>query len=428
MLTRRTLPLAAALLLGMLPPLTGEAEADEPRWSSQLVDDLVEARRVTRGQGVTIALLGDGVEPVKALDGALLAGRDFVGTERPKREYGTLIASLLVDDRPAQGSALPVAGLVPGAKVLPVRVYPAEDDPGADKWAEEWLERGVLPNTFADGIRHAVDNGAQVIAVEGWQNDTVEFSGGAVLSAVAYARSKNALVVTVSGTYKMMPMVPLPIGAPGVLGIGVVGEDGRRDKEVNDATTTTLVSAPGMAHDAIGSGNEEYEFWGPGPALAWGAAAAAMVRSEYPKLTPTQVIEAITSSARHPGGKGRYDTDLGYGYINPIGALSAAEAIARREAARPPKPEVGDDMHFGGDPGRVRAVPYDPALLAGFGGVVGAGLAVAVVGLWLMIRRPGRPAEPAEPAVATGPLPPDDPSPVAAEAVDGPESAGASGS
>jgi hypothetical protein len=421
MLIRRLAPpLAMALLLGILPPLTGEARAAAPGWSEQVVDDLMEARRVTRGQGVTIALLGAGVAPVKALDGALLEGRDLVGTERPKREHGTLIASLLAEEGPGAGP-LPVKGLASGAKLMPVRIFPAEDDPGADAW-----RRGRIPTTMADGIRHAADNGAKVIAVDGGQHDLVSFTGGSILSAIAYARTKNALVVAASGIYNLMPEVPWPIGAPGVLGIGVVGEDGRRDKEFNEASTTTLVAAPGMTHIATGPEDETWEFWGSGPALAWGTAVAAMVRSEYPKLTPAQVIEAITSSARHPRGKGRYDTDLGYGYINAIGALDAAKRIARREPASAPKPEVEDASHFGGDPGPVRAVPYDPAILGGFGGLVGAGLAAVVVGVWLMVRRPARPG-PAGPAPAMGPIPAGDPPQVAPGPADGPESAGASG-
>jgi hypothetical protein len=425
MLTRRTaLPLAAALLLGMATPLSSDAQAaaTAPTWSSRLIGDLLEARRITRGQGVKIALLSDGVAPVKVLDGALLKSRDLVGTKRPERVYGTLIASLLVGDGPAAGGVLPVTGLASGAKLMPVRVYAGEDDPGAEDW---WSKYRVV-STISRGIRHAADNGAQVIAVDGWGEDnTLSLTGGSIRSAVAYARSKNAVVVAVSGKYEAHRS-PYPIAAPGVLGLGAVGTSGRRDKKVNDATTTTLVAVPGMKHFAIGPGDQPYDVWGAGPALAWGTAVAAMVRSEYPKLAPAQVVEAITSSARHPKGKGRYDTDLGYGYINPIGALNAAKEMSEEEGTEPaPEPAIKDAGYFDGDPpAPVRAVPYDPAILGGFGGMVGAGLAVAVVGLWLMIRRPARPAEP---AVATGPLPSDDPPQVAPDAVDGPQSAGASG-
>jgi hypothetical protein len=121
--------------------------------------------------------------------------------------------------------------------------------------------------------------------------------------------------------------------------------------------------------------------------MAWVASTAAMVRAEHPKLTPAQVEQAITSSARHPASG--YDTGVGFGLVNPIGALRAAAAIEKN----PPlltaqQGVVADKIRFGGPPpAKIQAVRYNTALLAGFGGLAGAGFLAVVLVVFLAIRR-----------------------------------------
>ncbi|MFC5749354.1 S8 family serine peptidase [Actinomadura rugatobispora] len=387
---------AAALLLGLPPPLTGAAEAAAPKdWALRFATDFLEAQRVSKGEGVKIALLSDGVTPgMRTLSGALGKGRDLVGTPRPKSFMGTLSATMLVGSGPTARSPLGVRGVVSDATLLPVRVYPAEETAAAGRW---WNEEDISA-TVARGIRHAADRGAQVIAVEPSVDDVEAYTttGGLIRSALVHAAAKGAVVVAAAHP-KNEPAKPgYPAAAAGVLGVGATDAKGRRHKKYTAASTAVAVSAPGIKVATTGPGDRPYEFWGPSVALAWVTAAVTMVRSEYPKLTPPQVVEAVTSSARHPKGGGRYDTELGYGYLSAMGALTAARALSERPApatgAAAPS-AVKDAAHFGGDgpPAPVRAVPYDPAILGGFGGLIFAGLVAIGVALALALRPP-RPA------------------------------------
>ncbi|GAA3943098.1 hypothetical protein GCM10023085_26110 [Actinomadura viridis] len=427
MLIRRiAVPVAGALLLGLAPPLAQGAEAREATWHSRLIADFREAHRTTRGRGVKIALLSDGAAPgVRTLGGALEKGKDLVGTPRPKHVAGTLIASAIVGSGPTADAPLGVRGLASGATLIPVRVYVNRKEPGFARW---W-DRTDLGEIIAKGIRHAADQGARVIAVEPYDYDSGYRSQ--IQAAVAHAQRRGALVVALAGK-RDEDAGALPAAVPGVLGVGTVTAKGRRDRKETDASNSVLLAAPGTKTISTGPKNVTYEFWGGAVALTWATAAAALVRSEYPGLTPGQVVEALTSSARHPKGKGRYDTDLGHGYVNPAGALKAAREISERPAPAPVPDAVRAKALFGAErPDTIRAVPYDPAILGGFGALALAGLAAVLCAGWLALRRlrAGRPMAPAGmPAAAPAPTSAGMPAPVAAPAPERPESAGESGS
>jgi hypothetical protein len=100
-------------------------------------------------------------------------------------------------------------------------------------------------------------------------------------------------------------------------------------------------------------------------------------------------------SARNPKGRGRYDTEIGFGIVNPDGALKEARAIAKAPAAAPAaQPAVLDTEHFGGKKaGAVRAVPYDPVWIGGFGALALVGLAAIMVAVRLFTRASSGDAE-----------------------------------
>src|SRR5688572_26519160 len=82
-------------------PGTSEAQADSRRLVKRLGADFRTAWRTTRGKGVTVAIVGTGVDAkVKTLAGAVKKGRDFVGTPSPKKVTGTLVASLIAGSGP----------------------------------------------------------------------------------------------------------------------------------------------------------------------------------------------------------------------------------------------------------------------------------------------------------------------------------------
>ena len=399
MLIRRSAGLlATALLIGLTPPLTGESQAGVSDWSLRFTLDFVAAQHISQGRSIKIALLDDGVASgVKSLKGKLEKEKDLVGTPRPKRVTGTLMASLIAGGAP--GSPRGIHGLAPAATILPVRVYADANEPGGLVWRQS-ARWGV---NMAKGIRYAVDHGADVIAVDAY----ITGDGMAELSAaIAYAQAKKVVVVAATGIQYLGDPV-YPVSAAGVIGVGTVTPKGRRDKRSTSRSSDTLVSAPDFPMICIGPDNRLWTLRDNPVALAFATAAAAMVRSEYPRLTPAQVGQALAASARRPG-KGRYDTELGFGYLNAVGALGEARKLAIQAApAMTAKSSVPDKARLGGErPDTIRAVPYSPLRIGGFGGLAFAGLIALGLAAWLTLRRRAAPlpapALPSEPADTTG--------------------------
>lgn len=257
---------------------------------------------------------------------------------------------------------------------------------------------------MAKGIRYAVNHGADVIAVDAYAtgDGTAELS-----TAVAYAQARKVVVVASTGIQER-ENPPYPVSAPGVIGVGDVTQNGRRDGKFTSRSSDTLVSAPDFPMPSIGPDNRVWTLSGDPAALAFTTAAVAMVRSEYPRLTPAQVGQALSASARRPKGKGRYDTELGFGYLNPLGALDEARKLATQAApAMTAKSSVPDKARLGGEqPGTIRAVPYDPLWIGGFGGLAFAGLVALGFATWLALRKRSTPLPapvlPSESADTTG--------------------------
>ncbi|MFI6517414.1 S8 family peptidase [Spirillospora sp. NPDC050679] len=371
MLTRRTAGvLAAALTFALAPPLTGTAAADG-FWIKQMLDDFEAARKSVRGRSVKVAVVADGVAEIPALKGRLEKERDLVRTSRPLRVEGTLVAAMMAGK----------GALAPQARVLPIRAYANEKEPGGARWLEK---RSQWDINFSQAIRYAADHGADVIVTVGWTNGDAQ-----LLGAIAHAHGKNAVVIApVTHQTRVDPL--FPAAQAGVIGVGATDGFGRRDGEYTKASSKVLVSAPGIKTPSTGPDGREWTYWGDPPALAWVSAAVALVKAKYPKLTPGQVNDVISRSARHPAGAGRYDTDLGFGYVNPAGALAEAAKLTPGSAEIPKGP-VADSAHFGGEPRTVRAVPYNVPWIAGFGALGVAGLAALGGAIFLAVRR--RPAE-----------------------------------
>jgi hypothetical protein len=400
MLIRRSAGLlATALLLGLTPPLTGESQAGVSNWALRFTLDFVTAQRISQGRSVKIAVLDDGVASgVKSLKGKLGKEKDLVGTPRPKRVSGTLMASFIAGAAP--GSPMGGSGLAPATTILPVRIFADTDEPGGRAWRDSARWGDIM----AKGIRYAVDHGADVIAVDAY----VTGDGTAGLStAIAYAQAKKVVVVASTGLQK--PDNPAyPVSAPGVIGVGAVTSKGRRDVGSTSRSSDTLIAAPDSPVLAIGPDNRTWTYTGDPVAVAFTTAAVAMVRSEYPRLTPAQVGQALSASARRPPGKDRYDTELGFGYLNAVGALDEARRLATQDApAMTAKSSVPDRARLGGErPGTIRAVPYAPLWIGGFGGLAFAGLVALGFAAWLALRKRSTPlpapALPSESADTTG--------------------------
>jgi serine protease len=145
--------------------------------------------------------------------------------------HGTFVAGEIAE---STNNKIGLTGLAYGANIMPVRVL---GDQGLGSQA-----------AVATGIRYAVDHGAQVI------NLSLEFDGlGAkqipgVISAIAYARSKNVTVVGAAGNDGRRGLDE-PAADPDVISVGSTTYDLCLAQYSNWGTAMDLV-APGGNDDA----------------------------------------------------------------------------------------------------------------------------------------------------------------------------------
>ena len=161
----------------VLPDRTDSGERSGARPQQRL--DYARVWPLSQGQGVTVAVIDTGVDAGQAqLAGRVEDGFDVVhGSGAANSDcvgHGTFVAGLIAaGPRPGVG----FAGLAPAAVILPIRQTDADQDGTA--------------GGLAAGIRLAADHGASVINIS--LASTVPST--ALDAAVAYAESRNALIV-----------------------------------------------------------------------------------------------------------------------------------------------------------------------------------------------------------------------------------------
>jgi len=360
----RPVILTAAIGLAMAWTAVGSvpALADQVRqqqwWLGAL--HVTQAQRISTGSGVTIALLDTGVDPAQPdLTGSVITGpnyTDYGTAESPGGEFygihGTAMASLIVGHGHGPGDANGVLGVAPGARLLSVRVALDADDPLLANSAI----MANLPNGIATAIRYAVSSGAQVIdlPLDPGQSPSALVSspppapgtpptpdalaqqaaaGGSAAeqAAISFALRKGVVLVAPAGdTGTSTDGVNFPASYPGVISVGAFDSTFTKAPFTSHQPYVTLTAAGNGMTTATPAGYATVSTTAAASAVVTGI--AAMIRSQYPELTPAQVSQALTSSTvfRPPGGL----NGSGHGTADAARALAAAAAIAKPVPAR----------------------------------------------------------------------------------------------
>ena len=383
--------LALAALIGPAAVTVRPAHADEIRDRERWVLDAVSAERawrVTRGKGVTVAVLDTGVDAAHPdLAGSVTTGPDFIRTvaPHPGRLHGTWMSSLIAGH--GHGGAAGVIGIAPEARVLAVRTIADPGEPGYTSFRDTPTYERSLPKA----IRYAADHGADVINMSlGGPNASMNER-----AAVAYAISKGIAVVASAGNdgdsksrkkvdKNGLVRLSYPAAFPGVIGVAAVARDGKPAK-FSDRNSSVLVAAPGAGVVGAGPGNSYWLGEGTSQAGAIVSGVAALIKSKYPSLAPALVAQAISRGTRHHPQAG-YDEKVGFGEVDAVGALNEAARLRGYQ-------DVADGRTGRFDDGPVRPVQVErhPPGLVILGGWVGIasvfGLAGALVTTALFIRR-----------------------------------------
>lgn len=210
-------------------------------------------------------------------------GWDFVQNDNTPTDldgHGTHVAGTIA----AENNGFGATGVAPNARIMPVRVL---DESGSGTWA-----------SVAAGVRYAADNGAQVI--------NLSLGGGAtapvVTSAIQYAVSRGAIVVIASGNEAAnQPGFPANLAnQAGVIAVGAVNSANQLANFSNDAGMFPLnyVVAPGVNIYSTTPGNTYRVFNGTSMATPHVAGVAALMLSANPTLTPAQITQILTQTAR----------------------------------------------------------------------------------------------------------------------------------
>nr|QLJ99076.1 S8 family serine peptidase [Micromonospora carbonacea] len=316
---RRPLPRFAAAMLalvtvaggGLLTAPAPAGAADTVRGLQWHLDTLriPEAHKLTRGRGVTVAVIDGGVHAAHPdLKGQVLKGTSLSsavpadGRADPDREkgHGTAMAGIIAG---RGGGSMRLLGIAPEAKILPVALgQPREWD-------------------IAGGIRWAADAGADVI------NLSIGAPGSdpQITEAVQYALGKGAVLVAAAGNRRTAQAVPTPANVPGVLTVGATGKSGSRwsgsvtGPELGLAAPGERIISPApppVSPNGYGVGD------GTSDAAAIVSGVAALVRSRYPKLDAANVVNRLIRTARDRGAPGR-DPEYGFGGVDVLAALTA---------------------------------------------------------------------------------------------------------
>jgi hypothetical protein len=349
---------------------------------SRLAAEMRQAWHVTRGKGVTIALLSTAVDAVTGLSGKLTTGPDYAPLAGGSATDGTVLASLIAGSGPAAASPFGSIGRAPAARILAERIVDYNSRGGA-----RYQKAGTWQVILARAIRYAVNHGADVIVT--FESGDADSAG--LESAVEYAVSRNVVVLGSSDSTGGKPTTPAyPDSSPGVInftGQILAGLPKPAKPVSTPANSSVLVTAPDNVQPETGPGSQPYTAWGNYTDIAWVAGTVALIKSVYPRITPAQVALALAESASyHP--RGGYDTTVGFGLLNPAGALHDAGRISQLGLTAAPGPGVaGAQSRFGTPQSAViSAVHHSAAVLAGYGAAIVAGLILLTFAIMLAVR------------------------------------------
>ncbi len=339
---------------------------------------VTQAWQSTRGGGVTVAVLDTGVNPAQAdLAGAVVTGPDYSGSGRVRGGpfwgvHGTAMASLVAGRGHGPAQAAGIIGVAPSATILSVRVTLETDDP----LRQDANIAGGLPDAIARGIRYAVKHGADVIDLP---LDPVTTPGApgvggspAERSAVGYALAHRVVLVAPAGDdVPGTDPVNFPASYRGVISVGAFNSAFIKAPFSSHQPYVTLTAA-GDGVVAAGPSASYAQVSSTSAASAVVAGIVALIRAQFPALSPAQVTKALTESTvfRRPGGQSD-----GSG----AGTVDAAKALAAAARTIEAVPSSGSS---GAAAGSAAQAPSPPAVRAS-GGLrrtllIDAGLALAV--------------------------------------------------
>ncbi|MFF5295826.1 type VII secretion-associated serine protease mycosin [Paractinoplanes globisporus] len=341
-----------------------------------------QAHSISKGSGVTVAVIDTGVYPHPDLQRNLLAGVNLLpggkGDGRADQDgHGTNVAALVAAH--GKNSTDGALGIAPASKILPIK---AAND--GNQFSLEAMARG---------IGWAADNGAKVINISAGTGPADDLT-----DAVNAAIDEDVVVVVAAGNYSKQAIMDYPAALDGVLAVGSTDRNGKH-ASFSVVDNRVDICAPGKDITTAEPKDRYADVDGTSVSAPIVAGAAALVRAKFPNISGPEVIHRLEATADDIGAPGR-DDQCGYGELNIVKALTAEVAPLQNStaSAAAPASATADEGTKPGyiDPGATTggAVPEaapasssTPLVLGVLVGLVVAGGLVALVVLRQRRRR-----------------------------------------
>ena len=273
----------------------------EDKWDLALINAEPAFLMGALGEGVKVGVLDSGVNPVPALEGRLLPGRNYVeetATDDTADNYGhgTLVAALIAGQ--TEDGFL---GAAPEAQIVPLKVTDG---------------KMISVSAVCRAIYGAVDDyGCGVLNLSlGIYNDSM-----ALREAIDHAAEKGVVVVAAVGNSGTRGKV-YPAEYENTVGVGAVDQSGSVYYHSNHNGSVWL-TAPGANVKTAGRLGGYTTASGTSFSVPLVTAAAAVLLGLDPRLTADEVASILKDTAQDAGSTG-WDEYYGWGILD-LGAAAA---------------------------------------------------------------------------------------------------------
>ena len=302
-----------------LEPVLSLQEAKQKVGWSITAFDLPKAwSKVGQGEGVTVAVLDSGCDldhPDLKNNLLVLNGSNFIHNQKPPADdnaHGTHVAGIIA----AENNELGMVGVAPKCKIMPVKV----------------LDKNGNGNLLAvaDGIRFAVNNGADIITM----SLGAPFKIQQVRKAVQYAAQKGVPCFVAAGNAGRTKEVYYPAAYPETIAIGSIDENFNRSNFSNTGRMLDFMAPGGKIFSTVPD-NWYGVMSGTSMACPFAVGVAALVLSYKKKVNADFKLESVEDyrnvfrnhtipiTNKNYAGKKFFQ---GFGIIDPRKLLEWAEA------------------------------------------------------------------------------------------------------
>jgi subtilisin family serine protease len=227
--------------------------------------------------------------------------------------HGSDVTALLVGNGKGPGQ---VKGIAPKADVtfygygVDLSSLEAMDCRGEDP------SREIGP--VAEGIRRAVEAGAQVVSI------SITEAGGLPATdagVIADALAKGVVIVAAVPNSTFDDLQKWPQDFNGVVAVNAFGQDGKLQSDLKltgerDVYPGTTVVAPGVAFNTVSWGKADYQLQGSSLATPLTAGVVALAAQKYPHASGNQLIQSLIRNTTPKDHPLKRTDEFGYGPVS----------------------------------------------------------------------------------------------------------------